>query len=220
MTTSGTYDFAPQIDDLLTEAWERCRLSPAVITGDHARSARRSLQAMLIDWTNRGINLWQVERQVTTAGPGVQTIPAPLGSVDVLEVGITAGGRDLLLAPMSRDEWAAMPSKALSGRPTCFWSERRVDGVMLHLWPVPDISYTLAINRLRMPQDVSSLAQTADAPVLWTEALYAGLASRLAGKYGTDALEAKLSSQADRAYAMAAGENRERVPLTLLPRIR
>ncbi len=218
MATSGSYDFAPQVDDLLTEAWERCRLSPAVLTGDHARSARRSIMAMLIDWTNRGINLWQIDRQITVVAQGVQVVPGPLGTIDALEVTITAIGQlDIMLTPISRDEWAAISTKGLLGRPTQFWSERRTDGAVLHLWPVPDRSYSLAIYRLRMPQDVSSMTQTADAPVLWTEALYSGLAARLAGKYGTDQLEAKLSAQADRAYAAAAGENRERVPLTLLP---
>ncbi len=57
MATSGTYAFNPAVDDLLLEAWERCGKSPNILTGDVAVSARRSLQLMAIEWTNRGVPL-------------------------------------------------------------------------------------------------------------------------------------------------------------------
>ena len=72
---------------------------------------------------------------------------------------------------------------------------------------------------MRLPQDVGALGNTIDAPVLWAEALAAGLAAKLAVKFAperADMLEARAAST----YSSAARENRERVPLTLRPVMR
>jgi hypothetical protein len=219
MTTSGTYGFQAPVDDLLTEAWERIGLNPAALSGDHARSARRSLQAALIDWTNRGLNLWQIDNEIAPVPAGVSLFAAPAGTADILDMWINVGGQDIALMGVSRDEFAGIPNKAQTGRPTQFWSERRLGPDVIHLWPVPDQTYTLTINRLKQPQDVSALAQTVDAPVLWTEALYSELAARLAEKFAPARFTEK-RALAEVAYRNAAGENRERVPLTLMPDMR
>jgi hypothetical protein len=220
VTTSGTYTFAPQVDELLLEAWERIGLSGSVMTGDIARSARRSLQYLLGDWTNRDLRLWQVERWNTTVLPGVQLIQAPPATVDILELVLTvSNGIEILLGRMSRDEWIGIPNKAQQARPNSFWIERRTDNPVIHLWPVPDKAYPLGVNRLRVPQDVSALSQTVDAPVLWAEAIASGLAAALALKFAP-ARYPLLKQLADAAYENAATETRERRPLTILPRSR
>ena len=219
MATSGATTFLPVFDDLLLEAWERLGLSPTILTGDVARSARRSLQLMLLDWTNEGLQLWQVDRQGIPAVIGQAIYQGPPGTVDILEAWVTADGSDLMLSAMGRDEWAAIPSKAERGRPTQFWCERRRDLVVLHLWPVPDKAYPIRINRIRLPEDVGGLAQSPDVPVLWSEACAAGLAQRLALKYAPARFE-MLKAEASEAYARANGEDRERVSLRVMPDMR
>lgn len=216
MATSGTYAFDPSADDLLVEAWERCGLTAQVLNGDTARSARRSLQLMLVHWQNQGLNLWQVEDVAFSLVAGQETLATAAATSSVLEVTLRIGVSDLLLAPMSRDEWVATPNHTQQSRPTGYWVERVNPVPVLHFYPLPNEALTGTYWRVRLPQDVGALGNTLDAPVLWAEALAAGLAARLAVKFAPDRLAA-LKVEAAEAFAAAAGENRERVPLTVRP---
>ena len=60
MATSGTTNFNLDIDDLVEEAFERCGMR--VTTGYQLSSARRSLNILFLEWANRGLNLWTIER--------------------------------------------------------------------------------------------------------------------------------------------------------------
>ena len=62
MAISGSANFNLDVAEIIEEAFERCGLE--LRTGYDAATARRSLNLMLADWANRGINLWTV-RQVT-----------------------------------------------------------------------------------------------------------------------------------------------------------
>jgi hypothetical protein len=46
MATSGTVGFRPDVEEILTEAFERCGLDPQTMTGDRSVSARRSLNLL------------------------------------------------------------------------------------------------------------------------------------------------------------------------------
>ena len=219
MSTTGTTSYVPVFDDLLLEAWERLGLSPTILSGDVARSARRSLQLMLLDWSNQDIQLWQLDRLTLPATIGQGVMLGPPGTIDVMEMWVTAQGIDMMLAPMGRDEWAGIPNKATPGRPTQFWCERRRDAVVLHVWPVPDQAYPLTVNRFRLPQDVGGLSMSPDVPVLWSEAVASGLAARLALKYAP-ARYAMLKADAAEGFARANGEDRERVALRIEPDMR
>ena len=77
MATSGSTDFELDVADIIEEAYERCGLE--VRTGYDARTARRSLNIMFADWTNRGLNLWTVEFASQTVASGVVEYPlAPI----------------------------------------------------------------------------------------------------------------------------------------------
>ena len=141
MATSGTYAFNPSADDLLVEAWERCGKTGQVLTGEVARSARRSLQMMLVDWQNRGLNLWQVEPVAFTLEAGQEYITTTAATSDLLEVTFRVGVSDLLLAPISRDEWVATPNRTQRSRPTAYWVERVNPLPVLHFYPLPDQDY-------------------------------------------------------------------------------
>jgi len=76
MAISGSANFDLDVGDIIEEAFERCGLEAR--TGYDAVTARRSLNLMLADWANRGINLWTV-RQFS------QTL-AQLSSTSAIEV--------------------------------------------------------------------------------------------------------------------------------------
>ena len=60
MATSGTTAFDLSIDELIEEAYERCGLE--LRTGYDLDSAKRSLNIMMADWANRGLNQWTIEQ--------------------------------------------------------------------------------------------------------------------------------------------------------------
>ena len=60
MATSGTKTFSLSIADAIEEAYELAGLE--VKTGYDAETARRSLNIMFADWSNRGVNLWTIEQ--------------------------------------------------------------------------------------------------------------------------------------------------------------
>ena len=180
MTSSGTYTWLPTIDDLLLEAWERLGKSEAELTGAIARSARQSLQYMQVDWTNRGLNLWQVDQQTLSLTQGTVSYTLAAATVEPLDVTIPVGGADRLLKPIGRDTYAAIPIKTTQAPPTQYWANRQSGSVTLYVYPAPDTAYTLTYWRMREPQDVAAFGNTPDAPKLWSEAIAAGLAARLA----------------------------------------
>lgn len=214
MATSGTFSFNPTADEILTESWERLGKNAAELTGDVARAARRSLMALFIDWTNKGINLWQIDQQSLTTQVGVASYVLPLATVEPLDMNITLGGVERDLPPIGRSDYRSIPNKATRGPPNMAWHERGRDQVTTYLYPTPDAAYTISYSRLRQPQDVLALGQHVDVPVLWIEAVYAGLAAKLAEKFAPER-EAAMVQKAGAAVSAAAGENRQRTPLKI-----
>ena len=217
-SVAPSYAYVPSLDELLTEAWERCGKSPTILNGDVVRSARRSLQLMMIDWSNRGANLWQIEQRALTLAAGQPSVTLTPELVDVLQATVSVSGNDLVVTPISRDEYVSIPNKSLASRPTQYWVERVVPAPVVWLFPTPDQAYQLTAWCLRQPQDVLAFSAGADAPLLYAEAVTAGLAARLSLKFAPERYQ-QLSGEAATAYRNATGEDRERVPLRVTPRL-
>ena len=60
-TYASTANFDLTIDQICQEAYERCGLQ--IRNGHDLQTAKRSLNLMLAEWANRGINLWTVKKQ-------------------------------------------------------------------------------------------------------------------------------------------------------------
>ena len=87
MATSGTNSFNLDVDQVIEEAFERCGLYSR--SGYDIKSARRSLNIMLAEWANRGINLWTVELRTQTLTASTTSYTLGTDLVDVLEAVIT-----------------------------------------------------------------------------------------------------------------------------------
>jgi hypothetical protein len=61
MATSGSKDFELDVADYIEEAFERCGLE--VRTGYDLKTAKRSLNLMLAEWANRGLNQWTIKQR-------------------------------------------------------------------------------------------------------------------------------------------------------------
>ena len=69
MALSGTSDFELDVAEYIEEAFERCGLE--VRTGYDLKTAKRSLNLMLAEWANRGLNQWTIKKrsQALVQGP-------------------------------------------------------------------------------------------------------------------------------------------------------
>lgn len=220
MTTSGTYTFdqSEQID-IVTEAYERIGRNGSTLSSLDIDSARRSLNYLFSDWANDGPNLWEVDLVALPLVAGQQSYTLDPETVYILQAytRTTSGGvnTDLMIQPISRAEYAAIPNKAQSGqRPFQFYFERTATP-SLYVWQVPDNNnVTLYYYRMKIQQDAGAFTNTLDANNRWMEAIAAGLAMKLATKFAPDRL-AMLIPQYEAAYARAKAEDRERVPLRI-----
>jgi len=225
MATSGTAIFNMDLTELVEEAFERA--GSEMRTGYDLRTARRSLNLMFTDWSNRGINLWTVEQgsQVLTPGTGTYTLPAD--TVDLLEhvirtdAGSAANQADLSISRISVSTYSSIPNKLTQGRPVQIYINRQESAPSVSLWPIPDTAqtYTLVYWRLRRIQDAGNGVNTMDVPFRFLNCLTAGLAYYLALKLpnGLGRIDL-LKQQYDEAWELAATEDREKATFQLVPR--
>ena len=73
MATSSSVNFELDVASYVEEAFERCGLE--VRTGDDLKTAKRSLNLMLADWANRGLNQWTMEQTSITLASDVGEYP-------------------------------------------------------------------------------------------------------------------------------------------------
>ena len=220
MTTSGTYTFGntEQID-IITEAYERVGRNPATLSSNDIDSARRSINYMFSDWANNGPNLWAVDLQSITLTPGTLYYDLEPRTVSILQVYTRtlsgAQATDLMMSPISRAEYDAIPNKAQLGqRPFQYYFDRTITP-RLYIWQAPqNTGITLFYHRMKIQEDAGEFTDSMDAPNRWMEAIAAGLAAKLSVKFAPDRLEF-LQGLADGAYTRAAAEDREKVPLRI-----
>ena len=224
MATSGTTDFTLELLDVIEEAGERCGVE--IRAGHQVRTARRSLNLLLAEWANRGLNLWTLEKQEVPLVPGIDTYVLPPDTIDLLEAVIRTGTGsnqfDIILNRISASVYTTIPNKTADGRPYQMWMDRQAQAPKIVLWPVPDASlpYLLVYWRLRRLQDAGTGLNTQDIPFRFLPALIAGLAYHMAMKFpeGVPRL-AVLKAQYDEAWGLAADEDREKAPVRLVPRM-
>ena len=85
--TSNQYDFVNNetIVDFVTDAYEKCGVIFEQISGYQLKSAQRSMNYVLSNWVNRGLNLWAVDQQMITLVPNQNTYDMPTGTIDIVD---------------------------------------------------------------------------------------------------------------------------------------
>ena len=226
MTTSGTTAFDMDFTEIAEEAWERA--GREMRSGYDLRTARRSMNLMMIEWQNRGVNLWTIEEGTVTLTKGSSQYTLPADTIDLFEQvirtnsGNTSTQSDLTLNRIGVSTFATIPNKLTEGRPIQVWVDRQRDAPVLNLWPVPDKSDTYVIRywRIRRIQDAGSGIQTADMNFRFLPCLVAGLAYNIALKE-PELMERvpMLKTVYEEAFALAAAEDREKTSDYYRPRI-
>jgi hypothetical protein len=85
MATSSSTDFDLDVADYIEEAFERCGLE--VRTGYDLKTAKRSLNLLLAEWANRGLNQWTIKQTSITVASGIRVYP---GGTLTMTVGASA----------------------------------------------------------------------------------------------------------------------------------
>jgi len=220
MTTSGTYNFAPGLGELVIYSYQNIGVRPTALLQEHMDSARMATNMMLARWANQGVNLWCVDLVTTPLVTGQTTYPVEGTTVMILDAYIEdSNDIDRIIMPVSRTEYASYPNKQQEGFPTVFWFDRLISPTVT-IWPVPNVNdapKTLKYYRVRQIQD-SNLqgGQNVEVPYMWLEAFADGLAYRLARIWNPQ-IAVALKAQADESYAIAAAQNVENVQQYISP---
>jgi hypothetical protein len=222
MTTSGTTNFNPQLTEIIQEAYDRAGI--VMRSGYEYRSARRSIDIMMQEWANRGINLWTVEEGTQVLTSGTATYNLPSDTVDLIDHVIRTGSgtsqSDLTINRMSVSNYSTIPNKTATGRPIRIYVDRQITPSFT-VWPVPDASqtYTLVYWRLRRIEDAGQPGtNTMDMPFRFMPALIAGLAYNLALKNpGSEARIPMLEAAYEKQWQLASDEDRSRASVRFIP---
>jgi hypothetical protein len=214
MTTSGTRDFNLDVAEIIEEAYERCGLE--VRTGYDARTARRSLNLMLAEWANRGLNLWTVAEGMFTVTAGDPSYALAADVVDILDVIVRRSGTDYEMDRISRTEYFTLPNKTTQGRPSQYFLDRTITPTM-YVWAAPENSTDqIRYYYVRRMQDADSLTNTNDIPFRFLPCMVAGLAYYISMKRSPERT-GLLKAVYDEEFQRAADEDIDRVPLKLQP---
>ena len=174
MAVSNSRDFNIDVTEAIEEAYERCGGEGK--TGYSLRSARRSLNIMLAEWANRGINLFTVEQVTTTLTAGTANYTLGIDTIDILEMVIRRSGTDTSVDRISRSAYLNLPNKTSTGKPSQFFVDRQVNPI-LYLWQTPENSTDQIIYyRLVRIDDADSYTDDFDVPFRFYPCLVAGLA--------------------------------------------
>ena len=231
--TTDTTAFNLNLTELVEESFERCGAEAR--TGYDFRTARRSLNLLLADMANRGINLWTIEQGSVPMVAGTATYNLPVDTVDLMDHVIRTGSgtsqADLYITRIPATTYASIPNKNTTGRPIELWIDRQsgatdsgsvVQYPTVTVWPVPDVSstYTLVYWRLRRLQDAGDGVNGMDLPFRFLPAITSGLAYYLSLKIpGAMERNQLLKAQWDEDLQRACEEDRDKSPLYIRPRI-
>ena len=230
--TTDTTAFNLDLNTICEEAFERC--GAELRSGYDLRTARRSLNLMLLEWANRGINMWTIEQGSITLSPGVIDYDYPIDTVDLLDHVIRTGSgsnqTDINITRISESTYAMIPNKNATGRPIQVWIQRlsgatdaagNVVYPQIHVWPSPDSSqtYTFVYWRLRRLEEAGNGINGQDIPFRFLPVLISGLAYNLARKLpGAEVRLQMLKADYDEQWELAATEDRERAAVRFVPR--
>ena len=124
MALSGSTNFEPNVTEFVEEAYERCGLE--LRTGYDLKTAKRSINIMLAEWANRGLNQWTIEQGTQTVTEGTASYSLNTNVIDILDMVVrrttNSVDTDTNITRISRSEYINIPTKSQKGRPTQFFS--------------------------------------------------------------------------------------------------
>jgi len=191
MTTSGETAWTLTARDIVKHAMQEIG---ALSVGEEPESAELTaclvrLNAMLKSWSTKA-NLFREATGVVTVpgGDGSGVLPPEIRDISSVRLVVSAT-QERILYPWQRTDYYSLPNKASVGSPTIYYLSQQSGGDVLYLWPVSATDVTLKVDYSRTAETVTNGAETLDIPQEWHEAVYLGLASRIAGMFGATRID-------------------------------
>jgi len=226
MATSNSKNFEPDVAEYIEEAFERCGLE--LRTGYDLKSANRSLNLMLAEWANRGLNQWTIAQKTVTMVKDITeyNIDSTNGTapIDVLDVFIretvSSETTDLPMTRLSRAEYSHIVNKSSTGKPNQYFVNKQITPT-ISVWPAPDKSstYTVVMNVLTRMDDSDSATNTMEVPFRFYPCLTAGLAYYISMKRAPERT-AMLKSMYEEEFTRALSQDEDRASFRISPDIR
>ena len=216
MTTSSSTDFDLNVAEYIEEAYERCGLEAK--TGYDLQTARRSMNIMLAEWANRGLNQWTIEQrtQALTADDADYSLGTDV--IDILTAVVRRSSTDFSMSRVSRDTFTNIPVKTTTGRPTQYFLDRQITP-NLKIYPTPENStYVIVYDALTRIQDADAQVNTMEVPFRFYPCLTAGLAYYIAMKKAPDRIQL-LKTVYEEEFERAMAEDRDRSAFKVNPQL-
>ena len=214
MAVSNSTDFELDVVEYIEEAFERCGLE--VRTGYDLKTARRSLNLMLAEWANRGLNQWTIKQRTLSLVKSDGEYDLGTDIIDVLSVVVRRDNTDFSVERISRDTYLSIPNKTTEGRTNQFFLDRQITP-NLKIWPVPenstDVIYYDALTRV---DDADTQVNTLDVPFRFNPCLAAGLAYYIAMKKAPERIQL-LKAAYEEEFQRAMTEDRDRASFNVVP---
>ena len=215
MATSGTRTFSLDVATAIELAGLEAR------TSYDAVSARRSMNIMFADWSNRGIQMWEVTKIELTLTEGTNEYTINSFDIDILDAYIERTLNDTVtdypLDRIDRNEYVSIPNKATKARGTEYWLERKKSPV-IHLYPTPENSTDKLVYYVwRTIEDSAASINDVDIPTRFMPCLVSGLAYYICLKKNTQKLPI-IKQQYEQDLTNALRYDEDRSPLRLVPK--
>ena len=225
-TYASTADFNLSISEIIEEAFERCGIQDR--SGYELKTARRSLNLLLAEWSNRGLNLWTIQKQTAALAADTTSLSgtALYGSganaaseiVEITDMVIRdSSNNEYSCSPISRSTYLNYTVKTSGGRPTQFYFEKTINPT-LYLYPAADVAYTVVYYAMLRMKDSGAYTNNAEIPFSFLPCLTAGLAYYIALKYAPERTQV-LKIVYEEEFKRAADTNRGNVSSHFVPKL-
>ena len=178
MALSGSTNFEPNVTEFIEEAFERCGIE--LRTGYDLKTAKRSINIMLAEWANRGLNQWTIEQTTQTVTEGTNSYSLNTNVIDILDMVVrrttNSVNTDTNMSRISRSEYLNIPNKDTKARPNQFFFDKQTTPA-IKIYPTPENSTDILVfNKLVRMDDADTATNTMDLPFRFYPCFAAGLA--------------------------------------------
>ena len=224
MATSGTKTSTLFVDEIIDEALSRIGSEPT--TGKEASSARRTLNIMMREWANRGIQLWTIDETTQTLTEGTANYTLDSFTLDILEAVISrtesSTRTDFQMDRVNREDFLNIPVKTTKGRPSQFFLDMQRSSPVVYFYPTPDNSTDVfRYSRRNRIEDITASTETIDIPDSYLPCAVSGLALYMSQKRPQIDINRRqeLKLQYEEEFKRAIDDGREKVDLKIYPKL-